>query len=304
VFAASKIAYDESSPWKSLCEVALDCWIDAAGHEDLHDADSLRALRKLVGRWSPPAIGELFDFSDDGKGTSDDRFLIPSFRVGFSLDDMEEPGSQSRKNLVGMFLPAYRRFVPRGSSLWLVGRDAALSWAAGDTASNERLAETCESPEIGPVAELLLGSLASFIAPELSERAGNVGIRHLSVAAFRIDYRAILTDDSWLGKSVISLARTVRTLDDAELNALSDLLPPNAPRKLFVNSLRELKASPAQPVEAVLPAVLDRVWAEFLRAEVSVSLRQFVTAPVMERERLHYVNQVQPASAEESEHRR
>jgi outer membrane protein assembly factor BamA len=301
--AALEAAYDKTSPWKSLCEFALDSWHAAADHERLLDErDSVRALRRLVGRWSPPTISDLFDDWDAPSNHEKTVFAIPTSSYGF--DGFGTPGSLTRKNCVGLHLPVFRRLAPQEGWLWPVGRDAAMSWALGDKVSSECLAETSASPEIGPIGDLLLGLLDSYLTSDLRESAGIAGITHLSVDAFRNDYRALLKEDSWIGRWFVSLARALRTLDNAELSALARFLPANAPRELIVNSLRDLKANPNQSVESVLPKVLDRLWVEALRAEVSERLRHFVTEAVHRREQSRQGDPVVPASAQRAPEQR
>lgn len=296
ILASSKVAYDQTSLWKSLAAFSLDCWIEAADHEGLRaEGDSVRALRKAVDRWTPPALTELFDVWDDPPTNENCCFVTPQCSAGYSLDDLAQPGSLSRKNLIGFVLPVYRRLVPKSGCLWPVGRDAASSWALGDKLSSECLIETCESSEIGPVGGLLLGIMGTLLSDDLSgkglhpvnlrERAGFAGMTQLFAGAFRQNYQSLLDEGSWLGRWCISLARAVRTLDDSELDALERFLPANAPRELLVQAVRELKTHPDRPVERVLPGVLDRLWAAGLRAEVSAHLRSFVVEAVLQQNR-------------------
>jgi hypothetical protein len=264
------------------------------------EGNAVRVLRKLVDRWSPPALAPVLEIWDGPLDRTKPEFVIPPVPLGFAYEELDTPGSLSRKNLVGCFiLPVCRRVLPKTGWLWPVGRDAALAWAQEDGAP-DCVAETCESPEIGPVGELLLGTFGPFLARGLRERAGIAGIGQLSVEAFHKDYESLLKEDSWMGRWFISVVVAVQSLDSSELKALERFLPASVPQELLVSSLRTLKSDPRQPVARILPGVLDRLWREALRVEVSAHLRHFVEVAALRRERMQRESQGRSAAGDES----
>jgi outer membrane protein assembly factor BamA len=293
--AASAIAYDQTSPWKSRLEFLVDAWLDlAVGNGSAEDVESLRALRKLVTLWSPPAVADIADIWNKAPRSPEESFWIPSHEA----DDWGERGSLARKNLVGMLaLPLYRRLVPRTGWLWPTGRDALLSWA-GDDSSTKRLDEDIESSDTGPIGEWLLVTIGPWLNLDLRDTAGLAGIKRLSVEAFRRDYRPFLAEDSWLGRWFVSLARALNTLDEMELRALGRLLPDDARFDTVRACVQLLKSESSKPLGEALSLSLDRFWSDDFRPEVSAKLRWQLIRSVCDRIHSRGDKAVTPASGE------
>ncbi len=299
--AAAALAYDGASPWKSLLEFSLDCWLDAADREGLKDqSESVRALRKIAAHWSPPAFAEILGTWEWSSNGPDDAFVIPSVHAGFDVEQLAMPRSLSRKNLVGGFiLPFLREFVPQSSWAWAISRDAALYWASQDERLGRDLAQACGARDTGPIGDLLLGCVGPYLGLDLREPAGISGMQNLSLEAFRKEYRPFIQGNSWLSRWFVSLASAVRTLDKSDVIALARFLPANAPREPLLQALLELKGDSKLPVERVLPMVLDHLWADLLKTEIATGVRHFVEGAVRDRTLTERGNHIRPASAEE-----
>ena len=294
-------AYDATSPWMAISAFLADEMLALAGAEPASEqAASLRALRKLIGHWSPPGIDRLFDADSGNSSKKSEPFWLPSQRAGWNYDDLFVTGAPGRKNLIGDFLSIYRRFVPATGWMWTVGRDAALGWGASETPAGARLRQAPKWLEIGPAGELCLGCLGDYLNVDLSAAAGRAGMRRLAAEAFAKDYRPLLEGDSWAGQWLLSLATALRHLDDSELAALVRLLPENFPRETIVNSLTLLKYNPDKPVAEVLPAVLDHLWNEALRLDAEFVFLDWLRTEILKSEKKE-LDHVSPASAEDDD---
>jgi len=298
--AEAAVAYDGASPWKALLEFSVDACLDFAREYGAADnVESMSAARKLVARWSPPALAALLDAWDRPLRNENEPFCIPSQLAGFDFDRIMQNGSQSRKNLVGgLGLPMYRRLVPATGWMWPAGRDALLQWAADDETALSDLYETIESDETGPLGDFCLASVGPYLNLDLGEKAGFAGIKRLTAEGFQRNYRPLLANDSWLGRWCLSLAGAARSLDDGELRALCRLLPAHVPDDTALACLQRLKKDPQESFEQALSASLDLFWAETLRTEVSTELRQFMKDGFRKRFMSQCDNQIRPASAE------
>ncbi len=314
---AAAIAHcDRVSSWQAVNDACSDIRQYLSGEDRSAEwVESLAALRKLVHRWSPPAIADLFAPWARKSPEPVDPFLIPSQWAGWNYDDLLKPGSPSRKNaMAGVVLPIYRNLVPRTSWMWPAGRDAALYWAAQDRNPASRLRQNVLSPDTGPLGELFLGSLDTLFfgtldAPvegersdfyaDLSERAGRIGLQRLATAAIERDYRALLKGDSWLGQWCLSLASALRELNESELRALARLLPDDVPREAIVQCLLQLRTGRDKPIEQVLPLAFDALWSEVLIEPVRAALLRMANLRAIRPNEPHRDDQVRQALAEE-----
>jgi hypothetical protein len=315
--AAAIAEYDPASPWDTVNAVGYEiqeCLIGEEGPAE--GVESLRALRKLVHRWSPPAIADL-DAAPGGPSSPDsvEPFWIPSYRAGWNYDDLLKPGSLSRKNaMAGVVLPIYRKLVPRTGWMWPVGRDAVLYWSAQAAPPTSRLLGQVSSFDHGPLGDFVLGSLDTLFlgtfdmpvdgAPRgfnarLIQNAGRTGLLRLSAAAFARDYDSLLEGDSWLGRWCLSTASALRELNESELRALARLLPDDVPREAIVQCLLRLRAGRDKPIEKVLPAAFDALWSEVLFEPVRSALFRMANLADIRPDMLHRDDQVRQASAEE-----
>ena len=161
--------------------------------------------------------------------------------------------------------------------MWLAGRDGVLAWAA-DTqvpVASFLLSQAPLSAQTGPLGELFLGWIDKYGGLNLVlQIASQEGLQRLTAEALSNDYWPLLTDESWLGRAILSLAGAVRVLDESEIQSLVSLLPDDdfLPREALAKSLVLLTTDREKPVDEVLPKVLDRFWEEGLRGTVKVAL--------------------------------
>jgi hypothetical protein len=316
---AAAIAHcDRASSWQTVNDVCSEIQQCLRGEErSAEGVESLRALQKLVHRWSPPAIADLIEpWWGRTLPQPRDPFCIPSHRAGWNYDDLLKPGSPSRKNFIArLVLPIYHNLVPRTGWMWPAGRDAALYWAAQDRNPASRLQQNVLSPDTGPLGELFLGSLdtlflGTFDTPiegglsdfnaDLSESAGRIGLQRLAPAAIERDYRALLKGDSWLGQWCLSLAGALRELNESELRALARLLPDDVPREAIVQCLLRLRTSRDKPIEQVLPLALDALWSEVLIEPVRAAFLRMANLAEIRPDEPHRDDHVRQVSAEEN----
>jgi len=258
--AASAIAYDAASPWKSVLEFFVDECLYAASQAGTQESlESLQALRKLVQHWSPPGFDEFWDPAG-GAREPHDTFRAASQFHGLSYDGLFKPGSLTRKYLVGMFLPMYRRLVPKTGWLWPGGRNAALYWAAADDKAGFRLQEQ------------FLASLDWQIGETINRSSVSPQSQSLDARGFADLCRPFFTDDSWLGKWCVSLAQSAGRLDEAELNALVRFLPKSPARQTVADCLRLLRNDLGQPVGQRMQTALDRLWMDLLQLHIEAAI--------------------------------
>ncbi len=279
--AALATSYDASSPWKSVAEFLIDELLFAAGPDATTErAKAFRALRKVVGLWSPPGCGQLWNAGGEQRLPNDETFRLPSQPASRSSDDPFNSGEGWRKNLMSTFLPIYRRLVPKTGWMWPVGRDAALQWGSDAKSAGSSLRQAPMSFEIGPAGDLVVGLLGPYLGIDLTENAGRAGMQRLAAEAFANDYRPLLKGDSWMGQWLLSLAAALRDLDEAELKALVRLLPDDAPQEAIFNCLSLLTKEPGKPVAEVVPPVLDRLWSDVLRLKAETVFLEWVTIAI------------------------
>ncbi len=256
--AASAVAYDGASPWKSVLEFLVDEGQYAArqaGSRDL--AASLKALCKLVHHWSPPGFDELWGPYDDADEPHE-RFQIPSQSQGFSFDGLWKPGP-SRRKLVGLFLPMYRRLVPKTGCWWPAGRDAALNWAAGN------------ADDLYFLQRDFLEYLGRRLGEVIDRCDAHAGKELLSARGFGALCQPFLSDDSWLGKWCVSLAQSAARLDEKEVQALGRLLPEPELQKTLADCLKLLRSDADQPIAERLQTAFSGLWFDLVRPYVEAN---------------------------------
>jgi outer membrane protein assembly factor BamA len=285
--AASAVAYDGDSPWKSLLEFIVDEWQYGASQASSGDLTaSLAALHKLVHHWSPPGFEEVWGSDEDAREPHE-SFQVPSQLQGFNFDAVLTPRSRSRKNLVGMILPKYRRLVPETSWLWSAGRDAAVYWAASDDHEGFRL------------HKLFLACLDWQLGQIIDRHAQHPGMEPPSAGAFAELWRPFLNDESWMGKWCLSLAQSAARLDEKEVEALVRFLPEPELQKTVADCVRVLRSDADQPIAELVQTALGRLWFDLVQPYVEANFGgpgdpsdHWPLKPIPE-------NQVLPAAAEE-----
>jgi hypothetical protein len=269
--AQSVASYDSASPWKVRLDFAIDELLFAAERSHLQDGiESLRALHKLIHLWSPPALAELFEPAFRSLPEQDDAFRLPTQRAGWTIGTILEPGSQSRRLLIGRsILPVYRRFVPPTGALWPVGRDLALQWGAHHVTPGERLWTPELAVKVSPVALLTMQLLDQHLNRLLSPFVSRESLQCLELAAIGHGCEPFLTGDSWSSQWILSLATALRGLDESEqARVLAIFISDDELREALGNSLALLRTSPDEPVQKSVPRAIDQFWISVLQSKV------------------------------------
>jgi hypothetical protein len=275
--------YDAEAPWKSLCEFAADelaFVVRQHGHAD-DPLAAVEAVRKLVHRWSPPAFADLWPAEWNDDSTEGARFALPLERTRWDFKELTRQGP-ARNNAVPAALLVYRQLAPADGWLWPAGRDLLLCRDTRAQTAQMALWRSIQTGEIGPAGCLALTSLAHGWRTQVAQ----AGQRDTSLAAFRKDYQPLLSGDGWLSRWLLSLAEAIRTLDEAELQALPALLDEGPVRELAAKWLLLLKTEPEQPVAAAVARMLDAAWAGALRDVVAKKLQQVSPTEPLHNDRL------------------
>ncbi|MGE5191836.1 MAG: hypothetical protein ACM3U2_04995, partial [Deltaproteobacteria bacterium] len=296
---ATRDEYDVQSPWKPLAEFFIDEWIAVtSGVGSSEGLETMRALRRLCQRWTPPAFNDLLSAWLTPTPENFDEFRIPWHNVIRPLGDDSPVEPRVYENFVMGWLPVYRRLVPKTGWMWPVGRGAALHYVSHSPTVKANLETTIASGEVGPFGRVLLGTVGPLLQLPPVGVAGEDALPHLSTAAFRKDYAPLLAKDSWLGNWFVSLAEALRGLNQEELSALSRFVSGEQSRMGLFAILMQLKLNPEEPIEPVLAGVLDRFWASVLRDSVESALTKMPRARIAKARQPHVDSRVRPASAE------
>jgi hypothetical protein len=186
--------------------------------------------------------------------------------------------------------------------MWPGGRDAVLSWASDAPAPVASLRAAPLSEKVGPLGELFLGLMDKFGDLNLVRKiASQEGLQRLTAEALSNDYWPLLSDESWLGRWILSMAGALRVLDESEIQSLVSLLPDEHPfpREALAKSLMLLTTDRTKSVGDILPAVIDRFWEEGLRGTVKTALTKLVPARFYRLVPKHQDDAVVPAGAVE-----
>lgn len=267
MLASAEEHYEPASPWKSVAQFIAEEWLAGVRAEGYGEwVKPLEAACKLISRWSGPAIGGPLESLIASVAPPENAFRIPSHLSPLSLQELQQPSSESRRNLVARhLLPAYRRLIPKTGWYWPVGRDAGLSWASGGPVGSI-LSPAAERPDVGAIGGLILAQARTWLGSARKAAAGDVGPQQLRADDFRKDYQPFLAGDSWIGASLLALAESLRGLDESELWALARLLPADWPREEIVRSLLPLSNDHDKPIREILARVLDALWSNMLQS--------------------------------------
>ncbi|HEY2412785.1 MAG TPA: POTRA domain-containing protein [Pirellulaceae bacterium] len=265
---AAATTYDADSPFRGLLEYACDealFWMELGGQEPEKLA-AVRSLRKLVSRWSPPSLTDLwtpeiakaFDLDDDE--FDNQRFSLPWQPFHWKMADFLKPNSPAGRFVFAPSLSVYRRLVPRDGWLWPVGRDAILDLATESSIPSTSLLNTAKSLAIGPIGELVISSLKDNST--IKSAAAQQDQQLLTADGFRKDYQPLLSGDGWLSKWILSLAEAARSLDEAELRSITDPImgDDSQVRNIAASFLLMLKEEPEKPVADGLSRMFNVIW--------------------------------------------
>jgi hypothetical protein len=270
--AGATSAYDSTHPFRSTIFFVLDEWVFALdrwakteGNETMRkQLAGWQAVHKLIGRWQPP----LPDSWPKQEQERLDQLKHPREVGNIDLENLLASDPASRRNLAGMLLHVHREIAPKSGWLWPVGRDGILALGGETRIAEESLQTLVNSPDVGPLGELVLASLGA-------EDAALTGLGRISAAAFRRDYQPLLAGDSWVSKWLLSLAEAARSLDERELRDLAGLIEDNNLHETLCAALIQLKSQPNDPVAQSLAAVLDQLWQRGLREQVQAALMAY-----------------------------
>ena len=263
------------------CLAAYACdeatyWASAANVRRI--ADFANVIRKLV---------------DKGLLTPIDRAVIapkslePRFRLAIPSTDVN-----SKTDLPGAIEVSMRaygiehgdRLAPRGSWPWLMAREAMFV-AAG---KRDRLAQALDdlkSDASGPIRCLAASLLLDAAGYEIESRdVARAGRNNTSLTQFRNDYRALLARGYYAGEAIARLTEVLRELDEPESRALAEgmvelRLLDQRGGDLLVDAMRRLRSRPDEPIDRLLPNVLDDLWAAGLRDCLEETLESAATIP-------------------------
>lgn len=295
--AQSRNVYDRQRPLGSALAYLIDESREAGGGLIPAETDeTLAALRKLLDRWSPEAIGDLFGASNEKKN---DRFILPRKDVTWAEPFRRTMTFAGSGNTAGYLLSLYRQSVPAAGDLWPLGRDVCLAMIGRGPVLPTEAAKTVRFPTAGPIAHLVAAHALHEVAPDYARFLALEGAALVSERGFAADYRPILSRNAWLGRNLFSLLDALAGLDEPELRALSRLISDEPARQAILNVVLAVRRERDRPIDEVLPEVLTRLWRSTLESIVSADLRSLVTETA--KTSLHEVKDdaVQPASAEE-----
>lgn len=268
--AAAK-EYDATTPLKSLFDFAFDECQYTLRQVDA-SADKLAccaALQKLVQRWSPPWPFPTDDDDKDKDGKL--AFQLPPEKTTYQFNDLFSLDAESLRKCTPHFLAIYRELVPHDSWLWPVGRDLLLTRGSSSFVPVGSLLKTSHSSRLGPVGQF---ALASTRHPALQITAADAGMKLLSVEQFRKDYQPLLSGEGLLSKYLLTLADSIRSLDEEEVRSLTILVPENRlPRAMFGAALLSLKDEPDASAAESVARLFKLAWNARLRYWVGAGLQ-------------------------------
>lgn len=263
------------------CLAAYACdeaayWASAANVRRI--ADFANVVRKLV---------------DKGLLTPIDRAVVapeslqPQFRLAIPSVNVN-----SKSDFTGTIEVAMRaygieygdRLAPRGSWPWQMAREVVFV-AAG---KRDRLASALEglkSEASGPIRCLVASLLLDATGNDVESRdVARAGLKNASLTHFRNDYRALLARGYYAGDAIVHLAEILRVLDESESRALAEgmaelgLLDQRG-ADLLADAMRRLRSRPGEPIDGLLPNVLDDLWAAGLRDCLEETLESAAAIP-------------------------
>lgn len=221
---------------------------------------AVTALRKLL---DPELLVAANDYFGGEKSNS---FSVPP-------DDLDRAIAQDNflTYLTGFMFMASTEFFPKHSWPWTVARETAFLVLNQGRHTGAELERLCESEQTGPIGFLATAQLLSIVDPEKAKAVALLGLTRLSARDFLRDCNLIFHGDSGLARSFARLTRMLRTLTEAELTALVNVLPRDE-ATLLRESAAVLRAQHDVSLDSVLSPVISKYWEQRLRSEVRASL--------------------------------
>jgi hypothetical protein len=281
-------AFTPSQPLSSIANSLIDdplvvglCreWAKGSQHEDKFDR-ARNALHKAVGAGLLRPLDEAIKtgalWTSSGGRESVATFDIP--------DAFE--GAQGFVQSVVVFARLGLRFlgdaVPRNSWPWVLGRDTILSSMNHGKYYAEDMNTMLNSKRFGPIAHLM--AMIPYLCDhtvangEVVHALGEHALTRLDVYAFGEEIRPLLDQNKLAGKCVCHLAMVLRELDEDDATALGSLFLGDR-GSLLGNVAVWLKAFRDEPMEKVLPEILQEAWSAGLRSIIEQRLRAIAGIP-------------------------
>jgi hypothetical protein len=171
---------------------------------------------------------------------------------------------------------------PRNSWPWTLVRDLAL-WETGRSKYCQGdVNELWASKDFGPLGYLSLATIFSMsdnpARSDTLRSIGEYGLTKFFVEDFEREVRPLLDQSKLAGKCVCHLARVLREMDEDDATALGSLFLGDR-GNLLGNVACWLKSLRDEPMEKVLPEVLNEAWSAGLRSIVEQRLRAIAGIP-------------------------
>jgi hypothetical protein len=184
-------------------------------------------------------------------------------------------------NIVTVMLPTYMltgsdAIFARDSWPWSLSRAYAFAFVR-PKAGGEQMVSLVSSPKSGPLCCLSTAAMVSQMGGDAVEIA-KLGRTRLTLDDFRNDYRPLLDQQGLLGRELFAIAGAVRAINADEVDALCGGLSPDV-AKCFRDAAAQLRASPDEPLDKLIPQVLDHCWENGLKARIEAALDSLATEP-------------------------
>ncbi len=232
------------------------------------------AWKKLVSRLVLQPLDESLT-SDAAAGPVDDR---PDFDTQESADLRDSSASDDglagfAKQLSQAFLTEQDQCIVRGTWPWAFAREIAFLPNDKNPDSRERLAPLLDFHDKGPICCLACATLLSMEShSDVAAQFASLGLKSLSLADFRNDYRSITDQRTLSGKSLLALADGLRSLSNDESAALCSSLPPAIGHWLS-DFCAAMRCRPNAPIAEAVAGALDSSWESTWREQVRSVLK-------------------------------
>ena len=223
------------------------------------DAKRVRLMHRLI---ELGALQPLDDWMCSGGDKPKEKFKIPS--------TLDPPNWQA--GLALLAVPLADQLYARGSWLWTVWRESALTVAGRGQYTDRELESLFYSNEAGPVCHLVVALLLERVKPEMSHAFATRGMQLREPEHFRKDVLPLLDYYSVTGRCLQRAGQILTAMQQQELAQLTASLPDPWPDCL--EALRaELHRRDQEAIELALPAALESSWNQGLQEVVITAFR-------------------------------
>jgi hypothetical protein len=234
-----------------------------------------RALRKIiaVGLFKP--LDELAQSSDGQSANSNhesgDDFIIPDEY------NEHEGWAQFYATLERIILSGSDTNFPRCSAAWTIERGVGFWFSQRTKFLNDDARHLCVQKDFGPLGHYLLAaafrSLQNTAYYELIRTYAQDGLNKLDNKNFNAEMAPLLDRTKLCGKCVYHVADVLQQIDEDDATVLGSLFLGER-GDLLGDAARRLRQHKEQPIETVLPAVLDQMWTDGLKSIVQQRLQE------------------------------